>query len=173
MAIITLLGYMGSGKSTYGKLLANKLNYNFIDLDEYIEYKEGKTIKNIFSEFGEDYFRTRESEYLKELLLSSKDTVLSLGGGTPTIKANMMHVNEYSESVYLNASVNTLFTYLKHAKSKRPIIKDLDDQELEKFINKHLGSRLEYYKKAKHNIITDDKSIENIVNELYTLLKVL
>ena len=86
---ITLLGYMGSGKSTVGKELAHALHIPFKDLDDYIIEKEGMSIKEIFQEKGEIYFRLQESRYLKELLHAKEDLVLALGGGTPCYADNM------------------------------------------------------------------------------------
>jgi len=166
--IITLLGYMGSGKSTYGKLLAKRLNFNFIDLDDYIVSETGMQISEIFETKGEGWFRDFETESLKKLMFKS-NLILSLGGGTPIQFGNMDLINERSKSIYLNASVETLFFYLKNQKSKRPIIKDLSDLELKDFISEHLSNRLPFYNKAKLSVITDNKTIDNIVEELMCL----
>ncbi|MEN8137001.1 MAG: shikimate kinase [Bacteroidota bacterium] len=166
MAVITLLGYMGSGKSTYGSLLAEKLGYSFVDLDDYIVDELKMSIAEIFQAKGEKWFREYESESLNKLIKSDGNILLSLGGGTPVYNNNMELINRYSKSIYLNASVDTLYEYLKNARSKRPIIKDLSDVELYEFILKHLGKRREYYKMAKSSVITDKKTIEQIVDEL-------
>lgn len=168
--VITLLGYMGSGKSTYGKLLAERIGYNFIDLDDYIISEVDMEISEIFDKKGELWFREQETNYLKELIKRDK-LILSLGGGTPTINGNMDIVNENSNSIYLNASVDTLFLYLKNQKSKRPIIKDLSNYELKSFIDLHLSKRQSFYNLAKLSIVTDNKTIDEIVDELAWILK--
>ena len=164
-SVITLLGYMGSGKSTYGRLLAERLGFDFIDLDDYIISKTGMQISEIFELKGESWFRELETSSLKELIYKD-ELVLSLGGGTPIQDGNMDIVNEKSKSIYLNASVETLYLYLKNQKSKRPIIKDLSDEELKGFISDHLSKRLPFYKKAKLSVVTDNKTLEEVLEEL-------
>ena len=168
--VITLLGYMGSGKSTYGKLLAVRLGYDFIDLDDYIVSETGKEISDIFRDKGESWFREFETKSLKDLIDRNK-LVLSLGGGTPIQFGNMELINDKTISVYLNASVETLFLYLRNQKSKRPIIKDLSNSELKEFISNHLSERAPFYAKAKQSIVTDNKTIDEIVDELTWILK--
>ena len=168
--IITLLGYMGSGKSTYGKLLAKKIGYEFIDLDDYIVEKTGLTISDIFDSKCEIWFREYETKSLQKLIIKNK-LLLSLGGGTPIYGSNMKIINSSTESIYLNASVDTLYSYLRLQKANRPIIKDLSDKELKEFIAEHLSKRIPFYSKAKYSIITDDKTILDIVDELDEILK--
>ncbi|MCK5823921.1 MAG: shikimate kinase [Ichthyobacteriaceae bacterium] len=170
MSVITLLGYMGSGKSTYGQLLSLKLGIKFIDLDDYIESETKMTVSEIFKEKGENWFREFEKQSLRKLV-SGGDVVLSLGGGTPVYFDNMDFVNQHSKSVYLNASVDTLFMYLSKNRSKRPIIKDLTDEELHGFIATHLSKRVDFYNKAEFNVITDFKSIKEIVEEIKYVIK--
>lgn len=165
MDVITLLGYMGSGKSTFGKLVSRDLGYNFIDLDDYIVEKVGISIPDIFEKEGEEWFRTVETKYLKVLLESDK-LLLSLGGGTPVHNSNMELVNEKSKSIYLNASVDTLYNYLKVNRSKRPIIRDLSNFELKEFISKHLKSRRAFYESAMFSVVIDNKSFMGIVEEI-------
>ena len=86
---IILLGYMGSGKTTIGIQLARKLYLNFTDLDEFIEEKEQKSIKEIFKQKGEIYFRKIEHKYLKQFINENESYVLSLGGGTPCYAGNL------------------------------------------------------------------------------------
>ena len=168
MSIISLIGYMGSGKSTYGKILSKKLNFKFIDLDDYIEENTGLSIKQIFSEKGEKWFRSKETECLNTLF-KKQNTVIALGGGTPINNNNMDIVNKMSLSIYLNATPNTLYKYLKYNREKRPIISDLSDEELLKFITSHLKNREEFYKQSKIKVTTDNKSISEIVDDLLKL----
>jgi len=162
---------MGSGKKTYGSMLAQRINYQFIDIDNYIELKENKTISELFREKGEEYFRNKESFYLKELLNFNKKLVLSLGGGTPMREENLREINANSVSIYLNASVDTLFAYLRTAKSKRPIIKDLNDEELHSFIEKHLAERKSSYEQARVQVVTDNKWVDEVVDELLRVVE--
>ena len=133
--IIVLIGYMASGKTSVGKILAEKLSYKFIDLDDFIEAKEDATVKEVFSSKGEIYFRKIETQYLKELLaLKEENIVLSLGGGAPCFGDNMDCVlNEKKAfSIYLKVSVHFLANKLIKKKDKIPLIshiENLDDIE--------------------------------------------
>jgi shikimate kinase len=167
--ILVLIGYMASGKSTFGKILAEKLNYQFIDLDDYIEKNEKSTINDIFKIKGEIHFRKLETLYLKELLDSKKDLVLSLGGGTPCYGSNMeLILNEKDvKSIYLKASISTLMARLKNEKSKRPLVANIEtDELLAEFIGKHLFERSQFYSRSNVTITTDNKSLKDIMEEL-------
>jgi len=160
---IVLLGYMASGKSAVGKKLAEQLNLLFIDLDNYIEECEKMSISNIFEQKGEIYFRKMESIYLKQLFELKKDCIISLGGGTPCYSNNMDVITENSDSFYLKATINTIFTRLKNKTSQRPLVSTIGIDNLKEFIAKHLFERNVYYEKASETIIVDEKSIESIV----------
>jgi len=166
--MIVLIGYMGSGKSSVGQLLAKKLSMSFMDLDTYIEEKEKLTISDIFQKKGEVYFRKKESFYLRNLIESSDDLILSLGGGTPCYGNNMAIVtNSMARSVYLKASIPTLHERLKTEKHERPLISHLQsDQELNEFIGKHLFERQHYYQKADITITTDGRTLMEIVESV-------
>lgn len=166
---IIILGYMGSGKSTIGKQLSEIVNMIHIDLDDYIEKKEGVTVKQIFSAKGEIYFRKIEHQYLKELINLKEDHVISLGGGTPCYANNMALVSKAPEvkSIYLNASIKTLAKRLKNEMTKRPLLKSISSEEqLYEFIGKHLFERNNFYTQADFKIGVDDKSEKDILEEL-------
>lgn len=169
---IVLLGYMASGKSTIGRVLAEKMQIPFIDLDEYIEEKEGKTVSEIFENNGEIYFRKQEHVYLKELLEKQNKFILSLGGGTPCYAGNMdvlLSVNDV-KSVYLKTNITTIVDRLTNEKSKRPLVARLNKDELSEFVAKHLFERSYFYNKATYKLIVDNKSIHETVEELEKLL---
>lgn len=171
--IVVLVGYMASGKSRLGKVLAKKLNYSFIDLDDFIEYQEKSTINELFKTKGEIYFRKQESLYLDDILNSKEDIVLALGGGTPCYGNNMDRVlNSPSvRSIYLKASINTLINRLEGEKDKRPIISHIKEKdELTEFIAKHLFERSPFYNLSQYKISTDGKTIEEIIQELLDIL---
>ena len=168
---IVLLGYMGSGKSTIGKLLAINLGMPFIDLDEYIETVEESSIKIIFKEKGEVYFRKKEAESLRQVLSQSNDVVLSIGGGTPCYADNMRAISEVTQNgIYLKLSIPKLVKRLSIAKSSRPLIKNIPDEDLPEFIAKHLFERSFFYEQAINKIDCDDKSPEEIIAEIKKVL---
>ena len=167
--IVVLIGYMASGKSTLGRILAKKLSYEFIDLDDYIEKNEKSTISNIFKLKGEIHFRKLETHYLNELLNSKSNLVLSLGGGTPCYSNNMdLVLNAKNvKSFYLKTSIPTLIARLKNEKSKRPLVAHIKtDEMLVEFIGKHLFERSQFYNLANVTLATDKKSAKDIIEEL-------
>lgn len=164
--IISLVGYMGSGKSHISKILSEKINFKLIDLDKEISRRKKLTIPEIFEKKGEIYFRKLERETLEELLATEENLILSLGGGTPVYYNNMEIINLNSKSVFLRASVKTLSERISKQKEKRPIIANISDENLPEFIAKHLFERNEFYSKAQFNVNTDSREPEDIVNEI-------
>jgi len=154
---IFLIGFMGSGKTSLGKELANKLGISFIDLDDVIEKKSGKSINNIFSEIGEEGFRKIEHECLKELI-SIKNTVIATGGGTPCFCNNMEFINKNGISVYIKFNKGILTSRLFKNKGNRPLLNEFaSKEEFEKFIDAKLTEREKFYLESK--FIIEDKNI--------------
>lgn len=163
---ITLLGYMGSGKSTIGKQLANKMGYTFLDLDQEIEKEIGMPISKYFQENNEISFRKKEAEILDKILKNKEVSVISLGGGTPTFGNNLENIKANSYSIYLSAKIPTLVKRLEKEMKKRPLIAHLKPEELSEFIGKHLFERNAFYQQADFMVSVDDKNIEEVVNEI-------
>lgn len=164
--IISLVGYMGSGKSHISKILSDKINFKLIDLDKEISRRNKLTIPEIFEKKGEIYFRKLERETLEEILATQENIVLSLGGGTPAYYNNMEIINNNSKSVFLRASISTLAERISKQKEKRPLIAKISDEDLPEFIAKHLFERNVFYSKAQFSINTDNKTPEEIINEI-------
>ncbi|UKM66375.1 shikimate kinase [Flavobacteriaceae bacterium GSB9] len=166
---IVLIGYMASGKSSIGKKLADKLNYKFIDLDDYIEEKEGMSVSKIFKKKGEVYFRKQEAHYLKKLLKKNKDSVLAVGGGTPCYTGNMELIlgSEHVTSIYLTATLPTLANKLMGKKAKRPLIAHIETlDEMTEFIGKHLFERLPFYGQAEVHVSIDGKTKDEVMDDV-------
>lgn len=170
MKRIFLIGFMGSGKTTIGNLLANKLNFSFIDLDHYIENRMRKKITDIFAEIGEDGFRELEHKILMEVSLLD-NVVISTGGGTPCFYDNMEIMNEHGLSLYLKLSNEALTDRLHKAKAFRPLIKDKSDIELVEFIKETLTKREKYYMQASLVIENDDNNPDNTCKQIISLIK--
>ena len=171
MRKIVLLGYMGCGKSTIANKLSGMIQIPYVDLDEYIEKKTNLTINQIFENHGEIYFRKLEHTFFVELLNLPEQIIIGLGGGTPCYANNHeLLKGDGVMSIYLKASIDTLFNRLASNKSKRPLIADKSDEEMKEFIAKHLFDRSFYYNHAMHKVTVDDKSIEETVNDILNLL---
>ncbi len=168
---IVLVGYMGSGKSTIGKMLSKNVGIPFFDLDEIIEKHENMSVKKIFQEKGEVYFRKLEHLLLNAFLDENEHFVLSLGGGTPCY-ANNDEVLKRDDvySFYLKTSVEVLCQRLKTEKATRPLIANFNDEQLTDYINKHLFDRNYYYFQSKYTVDCSLKDKEAIVLEIKSIL---
>lgn len=155
MSPVFLIGYMGSGKTTLGRGVEARAHIAFIDLDQYIEERYGKSIKDIFKERGEDGFRLIERDCIRELSLK-KDILVACGGGTPCFFDNMEIMNSRGTTIWLDASVDILHARLKEGRSQRPLIADFDDDELRGFIVKSLEKRNPFYSRATHRFGADN-----------------
>lgn len=148
---IILMGYMGSGKTTVGRALAQSLGRPFYDLDWYIESRMRKTVKQIFDERGEDGFRTIERNMLHEVA-EFEDVVISLGGGTPCFFDNIDYLNQQGETVYLKCTPDVLAKHLSMGKTVRPLLLGKSPEEVRVFIEEQLQKREAFYKQAKHTV---------------------
>ena len=174
MTRIFLIGYMGAGKTTLGRPLAQKLGAAFCDLDECIEEHYGKTISEIFAEKGEDAFRTIERNILQEVV-KLENVVISCGGGTPCFFDNMEMMNACGETVFLSASPAVLKEHLLMGKNKRPLIQGKNPEELENFVRQSLQGRLSFYQKAKNviniEVIHTDEEIQSYVSQIVEMVR--
>jgi shikimate kinase len=157
---------MGSGKSTAGKKIASHMGWSFIDLDKKIEEHTGKTIPEIFSQDGENYFREIETKLLRNLK-SASDTVISTGGGTPCHRDNMNFMIETGLTLYLKLTPAELRSRLSDSKGKRPLLKDIENKNLIDFIEEKLRDREKWYDRS--DIII--QGIDLDINLLVSLVK--
>ena len=162
---------MGSGKTTIGKVLAEKSGLPFFDLDAYIESAEEKTITELFETEGQIRFRKKEHEHLKMLMKDVDEMVLATGGGAPCYGDNMKTILEATPNVfYLSVTIPELVARLTPEKALRPLIAHLSEEEMPVFLGKHLFERNYFYSKAHHTIHCDGKSMEEISSEIKHLL---
>ena len=164
---IFLIGYMGVGKTTLGRKIAQRLNLNFFDLDYYIEKKHKADISYIFNLVGNDGFRLVEHRTLLELINISQNCLISTGGGTPCYHNNIDILNKNGMSFYLKMPINSLVNRLKKAKKKRPLINLLSEKELYGFVEKQLLEREVFYTQA--NIELDVNILK--LNEITEIIK--
>lgn len=140
---------MGAGKTTVGKVLAQKLDVPFYDLDWYIETRMRKKVPEIFAEKGEEGFRKIEHNMLHEVA-EFENVVISCGGGTPCFFDNIDYMNADSDVVYLKATPEILYAHLQMGKGVRPLLAGKSKEELLSFITEQLKHREQFYMKARH-----------------------
>jgi shikimate kinase len=161
-----IIGFKNSGKTTLGRKLADRLNLEFLDLDEYIEKREGKSIPEIYTRLGEDGFRRLEWKALKDVAVQHNHIVVSTGGGAPCHCDNMALMEKYGDVIYLNVSNELLVQRLKHAARDRPIVQGKSEAELREYIA-GLRERCEHhYLRAKYVIAGDNPNVEEVVRQL-------
>ncbi len=165
---VFLIGYMGSGKTTIGRLLAEQLGFSFIDLDTYIENRFQKKVRDIFAQQGEEKFREIEHRMLAEVS-EMENIVVSTGGGAPCFHDNMRLINESGISIYIKSSAKDLAKRLSKAKDKRPLLHGKTDEDLPLFIQEMLTAREPFYTQATY-IINNNEKAETAVTEILNLL---
>lgn len=163
MERIFLIGYMGSGKTYMGKMLAQQLDYVFVDMDALIEKKYHKAVSQIFDEMGEDKFREIERECLHEVADFEK-TVISTGGGAPCFSDNMDYMNSHGFTVYLKLSPEQLVTRLESSRAgKRPLLGNRKGEDLRLFIEEGLVAREPFYSQAQLIVSgTDEEMMKQV-----------
>jgi shikimate kinase len=164
---IFLIGFMGCGKTYWGKKLSQKLKIPFFDLDEKIIEQAGKSISEIFEQEGEENFRLLEKEVLYLLTESHADFVMACGGGTPCYYNNIDYLKKSGTVVWINTSPDALFQRLVKEKDKRPLIKDVPDEELKTYIIKKFSSRKIFYEQAHVILTEDDLTLEALTEPIF------
>ena len=162
---------MGSGKSTIGKHLTELQNHPFLDTDLLIEEKIQQNLKDFMLESGEISFRLLEREVLKEIIDSQKKSVVATGGGLPFFEENTKLMLENGILVFIDTPEEVLFNRLLNDDS-RPLIENLNETELKKYISVKLAERRPFYEQASIRI-TGNKSINEICTEINEKLKLL
>ena len=162
---IALVGYMGSGKSTIGKLLAAHLRLPFIDLDSAIEQQEQMSIADLFKMKGEDYFRSCEEKVLRALMTDSPAFVVATGGCTPCFFDNMKLLNEQSNTFYLDCDASIIHERIASAKQDRPLF----SSDIKK-LQQHLSSRIPFYSMARYAISNNASAADACASILEKLI---
>ena len=148
MSLTFLIGFMGSGKTTHGRKLASHLKVDFIDLDEVFEKQNNISISNYFTVFGEEKFREKESELLKNTAYP-ENAVISTGGGLPCFFDNLDWMKQHGTIIYLKVPPKVIASRLTNAKTERPLLQDKTGEELLQFITQKLAEREPFYLKAQ------------------------
>lgn len=172
--IVYLTGFMASGKSTIGPILANTLGWSFIDLDKFIEQKEGKSINKIFEVNGEDYFREIETQALKNTS-ELESYIIALGGGTIASQTNLDIIKSSGYLIYLESSAEETYKRLRFKRDRPALLFDGDEEptraEFIAKINSLLAKRIAYYNQADIKINTDNYRVGKTVDKLSYIIK--
>tara|TARA_B110000977_G_scaffold138810_1_gene176278 strand:+ start:471 stop:995 length:525 start_codon:yes stop_codon:yes gene_type:complete len=170
---VVLVGYMGSGKTTTGLILAERLGIPFLDLDHFISEKQGMSIPDLFKNKGEVFFRKAEREALFHIGHSEDSFVLSTGGGTPCFGDNMENMKAFPNTlvVYLKLSIPELVTRLEGEMDQRPLLVGLDKALLPEFLGKHLFERAPHYEQAHLVVPALGQSPNEISQKIQSNLK--
>lgn len=160
---IYLVGFMGAGKTTLAKQVAQEYGYQCIDTDKVIEQEQGNTIEGIFNSLGENEFRKLEAEALRNINFS-KNTIVSTGGGLPCYNNNMDWMNENGTTIYLKHSINELIKRLENDSENRPLLKSSKNLTLLTHIEGLMQQRTPYYEQAKFVILSSLISPQTIIN---------
>ena len=164
---IALIGFMGCGKTTVGKILSKKMNFYFADSDQIIEEREGMTIPDIFKKFGEGYFRKLEEQTIRSLIEKEK-IIISTGGGAVLNPSLFEYMKNNAAVVYLDASIDTLWNRLKNCTNRPMLYSDNPRKRMEELYK----NRLPVYQKAHYIIKTDGKSPENVAEGIMSSLNI-
>lgn len=159
---IFLVGMPGAGKTTFGKVLARELRWQFTDLDHEIERIEGKTVTEIFRKDGEPFFRAAEGRALKSLAATTQELVIATGGGAPCFHKNMKFMNDSGATIFLNPSLDELEKRVKK-ENQRPLFHHTSVREkLEELYTR----RIKHYRQAKITIDQNSPDVQRILQEL-------
>ena len=159
--LIFLIGFMGSGKTTAGRILAERLDYEFVDLDVLIEEREKMAITQIFAIRGEEYFRKVENQVLYTLLDRSL-MVVACGGGTPCFYDNMQKMKSAGLTIYLRVSTDVLAARLSGKDASRPLVAGKKGAELRSHLKKLLSGREGWYRQSHIIFPADRFDIESL-----------
>jgi shikimate kinase len=165
-ANLALIGFMGTGKTSVGRIVAEQLGFDFLDTDELIQTRTGRTIAEIFSKDGEPAFRTLEQETLHELSLRER-TVISTGGGLPAQPENLAALKSFALVICLWASPDKIWERVRN-QSHRPLLHDADPR---KKIRELLAAREPFYKQADVLINTDLRSVREAAQQVVLQFK--
>jgi shikimate kinase len=164
---IFLIGFMGCGKTTWGRKLSDKLHLPFFDLDQKIVEHEGKSIPDIFTTEGEEYFRLLEKDVLHLLVENHESFVMATGGGTPCFYNNIDYLKKKGVTVWLNCSIDCLHKRLAEGKAERPLLKSVSDNDLKSYIIRKYSNRKIFYQQANVSLNEEELTIDKLVEAVF------
>ena len=164
---IFLIGFMGSGKTYWGRKISQGLKIPLFDLDEKIVEREGKSISELFETLGEEGFRLLEKEILYMITESHETFVMSCGGGTPCYFNNIDYLKKNGTVVWINSSPENPYSRLIKEKDTRPLLMNISDEDLKAFIVKKSASRKIFYEQANVIASEDDLTLDDLIRKIF------
>lgn len=162
MGKVYIVGYMGAGKTTAARRLAQRLGWGVADTDALFEEKYKISVNDFFNKYDEPLYRKLESEVLKSTE-SLENVVVSTGGGTACYFDNMEWMNQHGLTVFLRISPQAAVDRVIHSRHKRPLVEGKTEEELTEFVQRHYTSRLPYYEQAQITVKAEDLDLENLI----------
>lgn len=163
---IYLVGYMGAGKSTAAKRLANRLGWEHYDTDALFEEKYRISVDDFFHKYDEALFRKFESQILQSTG-NLENVIVSTGGGTPCFNDNMSWMNAHGTTVFLKISPQSAVSRILLSKKKRPLAESKTEAELTEFVENHYKNRMSFYEQAQYIVKGEDLNIDDLVRLLF------
>ena len=172
--VVFLIGYAGSGKSTFAKMLSRRLVCRYVDTDKHVEQMVGASVADIFFYEGEEYFRRSEREALESVALGDDNLIIATGGGLPTWSDNMEWMNREGVTIYLRRSAEQILGRLSdYGREKRPLFRGKSDEELLEFMRSQMAEREAYYAKSQIVVectsMSDEAAVDYIANMVTNL----
>ena len=159
---IYLVGYMGAGKTTTARRLANQLGWQVADTDALFEEKYKISVCDFFNKYDEPLYRKLESEVLKETE-SLENVVVSTGGGTACYFDNMEWMNQHGLTIFMCISPQAAVDRVIHSRHKRPLVEGKSEEELTDFVNQHYASRIPFYEKAQITVKSENLDLDGLM----------
>jgi shikimate kinase len=166
---IYIVGYMGAGKTTAARRLAQRMGWEVVDTDALFEEKYKISVNDFFNKYDEPLYRKLESEVLKATE-SLDHVVVSTGGGTACFFDNMDWMNQHGLTVFLRISPQAAVDRVIHSRHKRPLVEGKSEEELTEFVNQHYASRLPFYEQARITAKSEDFDIESLMKAIKDIL---
>ncbi len=166
---IYIVGYMGAGKTTAARRLAQRMGWEVVDTDALFEEKYKISVNDFFNKYDEPLYRKLESEVLKATE-SLDHVVVSTGGGTACFFDNMDWMNQHGLTVFLRISPQAAVDRVIHSRHKRPLVEGKSEEELTEFVSQHYASRLPFYEQARITAKSEDFDIESLMEAIKDIL---
>ena len=166
---IYIVGYMGAGKTTAARRLAQRMGWEVVDTDALFEEKYKISVNDFFNKYDEPLYRKLESEVLKATE-SLDHVVVSTGGGTACFFDNMDWMNQHGLTVFLRISPQAAVDRVIHSRHKRPLVEGKSEEELTEFVSQHYASSLPFYEQARITAKSEDFDIERLMEAIKDIL---